>query len=202
MENRTIIQQIQPQCDNLYKNIKKSVNAQHRTHREIVEHTGIPRSSLAKFLSGALSNPCVFYIAAICKYLNISMDSLFDIEPPKEPDTGTVAELQNKLNSAEQEIEHLSEKCRMLENGIKERKPVIYTLAGLCIFLSFALCSYIVMDISNMDFGFFTAENRVERLGLLAAAVIAVILTAMQFIEKARTKGKKDKENDNLIIKQ
>ena len=200
MENRTIIQQIQPQCDNLYKNIKKSVNAQHRTHREIVEHTGIPRSSLAKFLSGALANPCVFYIAAICKYLNISMDSLFDIEPPKEPDAETnTAELQNKLNSAEKEIEHLSEKCRMLENGIKERKPVIYTLAGLCIFLSFALCSYIVMDISNMDFGFFTAENRVERLGLLAAAVIAVILTAMQFIEKARTKGKKDKENDNLI---
>ena len=122
-----------------------------------------------------------------------------EIMPPKEPDTGTVAELQNKLNSAEQQIEHLNEKCRMLEDGIKERKPVIYTLAGLCIFLSVALCSYIVMDISNMDFGFFTADNRLERLGLLASAVIAVILTAMQFIEKARTKRKKDKENDNLI---
>lgn len=199
MENRTIIQQIQPQCDNLYKNIKKAVNAQHRTHREIVEQTGIPRSTIAKFLSGALSNPCVFYIAALCKYLNLSMDGLFDTEPQSEREAGENADLLAKLNSAEQQIKHLNEKCRMLEDGIKERKPVIYTLAGLCIFLSVALCSYIVMDISNMDFGFFTAKNRVERLGLLAVAVIAVILTAMQFIEKARTKRKKDKENDNLI---
>lgn len=196
---QTIIQQIQPQCNTLHLKIKDEKDRQHETSQSIADHTGIPISNVAKLFSGSLSSPSVFYIAAICVYLHLSLDGLMEIMPPKEPDTGTVAELQNKLNSAEQQIEHLSEKCRMLEDGIKERKPVIYALAGLCIFLSVAMCSYIVMDISNMDFGFFTAENRVERLGLLAVAVIAVILTAMQFIEKARTKRKKDKDNDNLI---
>lgn len=196
---QTIIQQIQPQCNTLHLKIKDEKDRQHETNQSIADHTGIPISNVAKLFSGSLSSPNVFYVAAICVYLHLSLDGLMEIMPPKEPDTGKVAELQNKLNSAEQQIEHLSEKCRMLEDGIKERKPVIYTLAGLCIFLSVALCGYIVIDISNMDFGFFTAENRVERLGLLAGAVIAVILTAMQFIEKARTKRKKDKENDNLI---
>lgn len=197
METRTIIQQIQPQCDNLYKNIKKAVNEQHKTHRDIVENTGVPRSTIAKFLSGALSNPCVFYIAALCKYLNISMDSLFDMEPPKEPDTGTATELQTKLDSAEQQIAHLKEKCRMLEAGIKERKPVIYGLAGLCIFLAVALCGYIVMDVRDSNNGFFTADNRIGNIWLLTVAAVAVVLTATHFIEKARTKRKHDKEQHN-----
>ena len=71
MEKQTIIQQIQPQCDNLYKSIKDAAMTQHRTHREIVERTGVPRSTVAKFLSGALASPSVFYIAALCKYLNL-----------------------------------------------------------------------------------------------------------------------------------
>lgn len=129
MEKQTIIQQIQPQCDNLYKNIKDAAIAQHRTHREIVEHTGVPRSTVAKFLSGALASPSVFYIAALCKYLNLSMDGLFDTEPQSEREAGENADLQAKLNSAEQQIKHLNEKCRMLQAGIRERKPVIYGLA-------------------------------------------------------------------------
>lgn len=154
MEKQTIIQQIQPQCDNLYKNIKAAAIAQHRTHREIVEHTGVPRSTVAKFLSGALASPSVFYIAALCKYLNLSMDGLFDTEPQSEREAGENADLQAKLNSAEQQIKHLNEKCGMLEAGIRERKPVIYGLAGLCIFLSVALCGYIALDISDMEHGF------------------------------------------------
>ena len=114
MEKQTIIQQIQPQCDNLYKNIKDAAMTQHRTHREIVEHTGVPRSTVAKFLSGALASPSVFYIAALCKYLNLSMDGLFYTEPQCEREAGENADLQAKLNSAEQQIRHLNEKCGML----------------------------------------------------------------------------------------
>ena len=136
MEKQTIIQQIQPQCDNLYKNIKAAAIAQHRTHREIVEHTGVPRSTVAKFLSGALASPSVFYIAALCKYLHLSMDGLFYTDPQCEREAGENADLQAKLNSAEQQIKHLNDKCGMLQAGIRERKPVIYGLAGLCIFLS------------------------------------------------------------------
>lgn len=192
MEKQTIIQQIQPQCDNLYKNIKKAVNEQHKTHREIVEHTGIPRSFVAKFLSGALASPSVFYIAALCKYLNLSMDGLFYTEPQCEREAGENAELQAKLNSAEQQIKHLNEKCGMLEAGIRERKPVIYGLAGLCIFLSVALCGYIALDISDRDHGLFVA-NRFPVIGcalcILIGAAVFGFLYYIAYCKKQKKKG-------------
>ena len=197
MEKQTIIQQIQPQCDNLYKNIKDAAMTQHRTHREIVEHTGVPRSTVAKFLSGALASPSVFYIAALCKYLNLSMDGLFDTEPQSEREAGENADLQAKLNSAEQQIKHLNEKCGMLQAGIRERKPVIYGLAGLCIFLSVALCGYIALDISDRDHGLFVA-NRFPVIGCaLCIFLVSVVLALLHFAAKA--KRKKDNEKDNLI---
>lgn len=197
MEKQTIIQQIQPQCDNLYKNIKDAAMTQHRTHREIVEHTGVPRSTVAKFLSGALASPSVFYIAALCKYLNLSMDGLFDTEPQSEREAGENADLQAKLNSAEQQIKHLNEKCGMLEAGIRERKPVIYGLAGLCIFLSVALCGYIALDISDMEHGFFTENGLSVMGGVLCIFLVSVVLALLHFSAKA--KRKKDNEKENLI---
>lgn len=191
MEKQTIIQQIQPQCDNLYKNIKEAAMTQHRTHREIVEHTGVPRSTVAKFLSGALASPSVFYIAALCKYLNLSMDGLFDTDPQCEREAGENTDLQAKLNSAEQQIKHLDEKCGMLQAGIKERKPVIYGLAGLCIFLSVALCGYIALDISDRDHGLFVA-NRFPVIGCALCILIgAAVFGFLYYIVKNRRK--KDK---------
>lgn len=191
MEKQTIIQQIQPQCDNLYKNIKDAAIAQHRTHREIVEHTGVPRSTVAKFLSGALASPSVFYIAALCKYLNLSMDGLFDIEPQSERDAGENADIQVKLNGAEQRIKHLNEKCGMLQAGIRERKPVIYGLAGLCIFLSVALCGYIALDISDREHGLFVA-SRFPVIGCALCILIgAAVFGFLYYIAKSRRKEDK-----------
>lgn len=191
MEKQTIIQQIQPQCDNLYKNIKDAAMTQHRTHREIVEHTGVPRSTVAKFLSGALASPSVFYIAALCKYLNLSMDGLFYTEPQCEREAGENADLQAKLNSAEQQIKHLNEKCGMLQAGIRERKPVIYGLAGLCIFLSVALCGYIALDISDREHGLFVA-SRFPVIGCALCIFIgAAVFGFLYYI--ARSRRKEDK---------
>jgi transcriptional regulator with XRE-family HTH domain len=191
MEKQTIIQQIQPQCDNLYKNIKAAAIAQHRTHREIVEHTGVPRSTVAKFLSGALASPSVFYIAALCKYLHLSMDGLFYTDPQCEREAGENADLQAKLNSAEQQIKHLNDKCGMLQAGIRERKPVIYGLAGLCIFLSVALCGYIALDISDREHGLFVA-SRFPVIGCALCILIgAAVFGFLYYIAKSRRKEDK-----------
>lgn len=191
MEKQTIIQQIQPQCDNLYKNIKDAAITQHRTHREIVEHTGVPRSTVAKFLSGALASPSVFYIAALCKYLHLSMDGLFYADQKCEQEAGENAGLQAKLNSAEQQIKHLNDKCGMLQAGIRERKPVIYGLAGLCIFLSVALCGYIALDISDREHGLFVA-SRFPVIGCALCILIgAAVFGFLYYIAKSRRKEDK-----------
>lgn len=199
MEKQTIIQQIQPNCDNLYKNIKEAAKTQHKTHRDIVEHTGIPRSSVAKFLSGALSNPCVFYVAAICKYLNLSMDKLFDIALPEEPDAGeTVAMLQAQLDHANSELKLVKHHNDFLESEIKNKTETNRGLmvsnrsTSLLLFLvTLALFTYLVMDIGTGGFGFFR-DDKISPFGIV---MIVLLMTAFyilaEIIIKKRNKGEK-----------
>ncbi len=84
MEKQTIIQQIQPNCDELYKRIKEAKDAQRKTHKDLVESTGVPQYTIAKFLSGALTNPGVFGVAAICIDLGLSLDELMGDSSPTE----------------------------------------------------------------------------------------------------------------------
>ena len=186
---QTIIQTIQPQCNTLHLKIKDAKDRQHETNQSIADHTGIPISNIAKFFSGSLASPSVFYVAAICIHLHLSLDDLMEItQPPKEPDTETnVAELQAKLDGTEKQIALLKEKCKILEDGIKERKPIIYGLAGLCIFLSVSLMTYLIIDIGNKSFGFF----RSDRTSVVGIVMIIVLLAAVCVLVAHTIKAKK-----------
>lgn len=196
MEKQTIIQQIQPNCDNLYKNIKEATKTQHKTHRDIVEHTGVPRSTVAKFLSGALSNPCVFYVAALCKYLSLSMDSLFDIAPLQEPESGNTAELQAKLDGAEKQVALLKERSKILEAGIAERKPIIYGLAGMCVFLSLIFVVYLFIDVADTAHGLIRNNRISPALIVIILAIVVTALGTAHSIAKQKAKTKRTDKNE------
>lgn len=191
---KTIIQQIQPQCDTLHIKMKHQKDARHETNQSVADGTGIPISNVAKFFSGSLANPSVFYVAAICIYLHLSLDCLFEITPPKKTEAGTnVAELQAKLDGAEKQVALLKERSELLESGIKERKPVIYGLAGLCIFLTVALLGYIVMDINDREHGFFTANGFSVKAGVMCISVVVVVLALLHFIAKIIVNRRREK---------
>ncbi len=193
---QTIVQQIQPQCNTLHLKIKDAKDRQHETNQSIADHTGIPISNIAKFFSGSLASPSVFYVAAICIHLHLSLDDLMEIAQPKEPDTETnVAELQAKLDGAEKQIVLLKERSRLLEAGIAERKPIIYGLAGLCLFLSVSLMTYLIIDIGNKSFGFF----RSDRTSVVGIVMIVVLLAAVCVLVAHMIRAKK--ESNNLINK-
>ena len=121
MEKQTIIQQIQPNCNNLYQRIKDEARNQHKTHRNLVETTGIPQYTIAKFFSGRLSSPGVYDVAAICIDLGLSLDELMGVAPPPAPpanDTAVeITELKGKLAKAEAEVKLLKERCKIYEAG-------------------------------------------------------------------------------------
>lgn len=196
MEKQTIIQQIQPNCDSLYKTIKEAAKMQNKTHRDIVEHTGVPRSTIAKFLSGALSNPCVFYVAALCKYLNLSMDSLFDIAQPEEPETGNTAELQAKLDGAEKQVALLKERSKLLEAGIAERKPIIYGLAGMCVFLSLIFVVYLFIDVADTAHGLVRNNQISPALIVIISAIVVTALVTGHSIAKQKAKIKRTDKHE------
>lgn len=208
MENvpMTIIQQIQPQCDTLHIKMKEQKDAQHETNQSVADHTGIPISNVAKFFSGTLANPSVFYMAAICIFLGLSIDELLGITPKKDADgsAARIAELEAQLERTNlqlertnKELELVERHCKFLEDGLAERKGNFTSLSTMCAVLIIPLIMYLVIDISNANFGFFRYNNDIPIVGIIIAIVIivSIVLLTIHIIKENKNKHKnKDTE--------
>lgn len=198
---QTIIQQIQPQCDTLYLKMKEQKDALHETNQSVADHTGIPISNIAKFFSGTLANPSVFYMAAICIFLGLSLDKLFGIAPETDTDKdkARIAELEMQLDHANRELELVKHHSKYLEEGLVERKSNFTSLTTMCAILIVPLIIYLVIDISNANFGFFRHNNDIPIVGIIIAIVIvvAIVVLTMHIIkEKKNTHKNKDTEKE------
>lgn len=193
---QTIIQQIQPQCDTLHLKMKERKDACHKTNQNVADHTGIPISNIAKFFSGALTNPSVFYTAAICIYLNISLDELFGIAPERESDhyEARIAELEAQLERANSELELVKHHSKYLEEGIAERKRNYSSISRLCWFMIIPLVIYLCVDMLNSNFGFFT-HNGISGVGV---AIIMIVIFAVGVQISHIAKEKKSNTIDKI----
>lgn len=195
---KTIIQQIQPQCDTLHIKMKDQKDAQHETNQSVADNTGVPISNIAKFFSGTLANPSVFYMAAICIFLGLSLDELLGITPAKVTDDkdARIAELEAQLDHANRELELVKHHTKYLEDGLAERKSNFASLTTMCAILIIPLIIYLIVDISNSNFGFFRADS-ISALGPIIAivVVVAIVLLTIHIIkERKNTHNKKDAE--------
>lgn len=186
---QTIIQRIQPQCDTLHEKMKEQKDARHETNQSVADSTGIPISNVAKFFSGALANPSVFYTAAMCIHLDMSMDELFEIKTDGK-NAERIKELERQLERAKHDLKQSEIMNGYFAAGIKERKSLLYSLTVLCSILVVALMSYLIMDVSNLNFGFVTT-NGVSFFGVV---LLVVMLAAAGFV--IYSVAKKKKKND------
>lgn len=187
--SQTIIQQIQPQCAELYKKLKHEKDIQGKTNKSVAKCTGVSISTVSNLFAGSATSPSVFYVSAICIHLGLSLDELMGIEPPsKEADDGAscLAELEAQLDRANSELELVKHHSEYLEANIAERKPIIYGLTALCLLLAIALFTYLVMDIGAGDFGFF----RDDRISLFGIVMIAVLVTSFGVLASYIIRGK------------
>lgn len=187
---QTIIQQIQPQCDTLHEKIKEQKDAKHETNQSVADNTGIPISNVAKFFSGALSNPSVFYTAAMCIFLDLSLDELMGIKPDTSgKDAERIKELERQLERTEHDLKQSEIMNGYFAAGIKERKSLLYGLTALCSILVLSLMAYLMMDASNLNFGFITTEG-VSVFGVL---LIVAVLAGVGFVIYSLTRKRKKK---------
>lgn len=191
---QTIIQQIQPQCDTLHEKIKEQKDAMHETNQSVADHTGIPISNVAKFFSGALANPSVFYTAAMCIFLDLSLDELMGIRPDRHgKDAERIKELERQLERSEHDLQQCEIMNSHFAAGIKERKSLLYGLTALCSILVLSLMAYLMMDASNLNFGFITTEGVSVFGALLIVAVLAGAVFVIYSLAKKTKKNGQDK---------
>lgn len=188
--DQTIIQKIQPQCDSLHIKMRDQKDALHETNQSVADSTGIPISNVGKFFSGALTSPSVFYTAAMCIHLGMSLDELFEIAQPENAEK--IKQLESQLEKANSDLELVRHHNELLESGIKDRKPVIFGLTTVCMLLAVALMGYLSMDVGNLNFGFFTHDG----ISVIGIINIAIVIASISVLVSRFIRLKKEKRTD------
>lgn len=180
MENE-IITKLQPLADTLHERMKQEKNKQGKTNQSISERTGVPLSTTAKFFSGALSNPGIVPVTAFAIDLGLSLDDLMGLDP--QSDSEQIRRLEAQLDKARSEVELLRHHNEILESGVKDRKSIIFGLTTVCLLLTVSLMGYLTMDVSNLNFGFFTHEGvSVAGIAIVAVLIASVGVAAARFL--------------------
>ena len=194
-DRRTIIQQIQPHCDTFHDRLKDEKIRQRKTNQDIANSTGIPVTYVTKFFGGRRADISVGYVAAICIDLGLSMDDLIGIPPqePEEDQPGDVERLRAELRHKDELLAKTEQQVRMLESGIHARRPLIYSLVGLCALLAAMLMMYIVLDAMDPDQGMIRADGVSPAIYAGAIVLVCIALSAAHTFAKKKAKRESEK---------
>ena len=197
-QNSTIVAQMQPIFDALPEKIKDEKNRRGMTNQQLSDTTGVPIATTSRILAGAVSNPGIFHVAALCAAMGLSMDTLMELSPPAD-DAAELAALRQELGHKEallaekdKAVDLLRERSGMMEQEIRRLntqlqetrrtwKPLLYGLCGLCILLTIVWGVYVVLDAQQPDIGLIRSGAVSPLIWVGAAAVVVLLIMLLHF---------------------
>ena len=180
------MQEMQPYFDKYQEEVRKAKNSSGMTLAELSKCSGVPYNSICSVNAGTTKQPLLFYSAATCKVLGLSLDELMGLRAPEEP-TGEqqrqVYELECENGILKSTVEHYKALGAVY-------KPLIFGLVGVCALLLCAVIGYIIFDIRMTQVGLFKSAGMSVLAVLLSimvlAAVALIAYTAKIIIKNAK----------------
>lgn len=208
---QTFIEEMQPNFDALPERLKDEKFRNHLTNQQLSDVSGVPIATTSRILSGAVSNPGFFHIAALCAAMDVSMDSVAGVHP--SGDQAEIDQLRQEIAYKDEiiaekgaAIDRLLDRSRIMEAGVaarddriskqsealskkdsalasvqRENKPLIYGQCALNILLTAVLMVYMVLDARNPEMGLIRSE-KISAVILLGAAGIAAVFMLTAFL--------------------
>lgn len=167
--------------------LRKARASSSLTLAELARISGVPYNSICSVNAGTTKQPLLFYSAATCKALGLSLDELMGLRVP-EVLTGEqqqqIYELEHENGILKSTVEHYKALGAVY-------KPLIFGLIGVCALLLCATIGYIFLDIRMTRAGLFQSAGMSALAVLLAVVVIAAIAlmayTAKMIIKNAKS---------------
>lgn len=167
------MEDMQSYFDEYPEALRKARDSSSLTLAELARISGVPYNSICSVNSGATKQPLLYYSAATCKALGLSLDELFGITNTE----GSVTQLKR--------INALEVKAACLEKDVEHHKrmnavyrPLIFCLVGVCAILLCAIIGYVMFDIQLKNIGLFKSGG----LTVLAVFLAIVVLAAVALI--------------------
>ena len=201
---QTFIEEMQPNFDALPERLKDEKFRNHLTNQQLSDVSGVPIATTSRILSGAVSNPGFFHIAALCAAMGVSMDSVAGVHP--SGDQAEIDQLRQEIAYKDEiiaekgaAIDRLLDRSRIMEAGVaarddrigkqsealasvqRENKPLIYGQCALNILLAAVLIIYMVLDARNTKMGLIRSE-KISTVILFGAAGIAAVFMLTAFL--------------------
>lgn len=183
------LSELQPYLDSYPDKIRKAKNASGFTLQELSDLSGVPYNNICDTNAGRVKQPLLFYAAATCKVLNLSLNELVGLD--EQPDTQHIHDLELEIARLKGETKRLEELNAMLTAQAARYRTIIFMLLGVCALLLVSVISYIVFDIQITTAGLFQSAKTSTLAGFLSLAVLAAIVAigyAVHTIHNGRKK--------------
>lgn len=179
---------LQEHFDRFNEEMRKAKNASGYTLQELTDKSGVSYNFAASISAGTAKQPPLYYSAAVCHALGLSLDRLMGLsaQDTEEAQKQRIHELELTVARQQGEIKRLEAERRTV-------RTLIPWLAGICSLLVCLILGYVMFDISIVNAGLFRSTG----VSALAFALLAIILLAVAIVIYAlvmfRRKSKSDK---------
>lgn len=176
--------ELQPYFDAYPEEIRKGRMAKGYTLQELADKSGVPYNNVCDTNTGRNKNPNLFYAAACCKALDLSLDAITGLHATSSDagDNDRLHELEVENTRQAGEIHRLEDINAMLSAQLRARRPIIYALTAVCALLLVAVIGYMTWDIQIKSAGLFQSAGMsvfAVFLGLIVLAAVAVMVYAV-----------------------
>ena len=170
-EKGTILYDLQPYCEALLPVMRNEKDKKGKTYQHISDATGIPMDNIKRFYTGEHKQPCVYKIAALCKYFGLSLDALFGLAPTDKMVANTELEQKNaEIEALQAELKSMKEAMTAQQSEYQGR------IAGL---------KNLITDMNSDKAEYKAAMKRKNRiicvlgiaLGIFVLLALALLLT-------------------------
>lgn len=167
------MEEMQSYFDEYPEALRKARASSSLTLAELARISGVPYNSICSVNSGATKQPLLYYSAATCKALGLSLDELFGITNTE----GSVTQLK-KINALEVKVACLGKDVEYHKRMNAVYRPLIFCLVSVCAILLCATIGYVIFDIQLKKTGLFKSSG----LTVLAVFLAIVVLAAVALI--------------------
>ncbi len=176
--------ELQPYFDAYPEEIRKGRMAKGYTLQELADKSGVPYNNVCDTNTGRNKNPNLFYSAACCKALDLSLDAITGIKTTDSDvgDNDRLHHLEMENTRQAGEIHRLEDINAVLSAQLRARRPIIYALTAVCALLLVAVICYMTWDIQIGTAGLFQSAGMsifAVFLGLIVLAAVAVMVYAV-----------------------
>lgn len=172
------MQNMQPYFDAYQEEVRRAKNSSGLTLQELSDKTGVPYNNICTVNAGTMKQPLLYYSAATCKVLGLSLDKLFGLPRDDTQELADAKAVNHKLEIENARIKNDVEHHKRI-NAVY--RPLVFCLIGICAILLCAVVGYIIFDIQLKKTGLFKSGG----LTVLAVFLAIVVLAAVALISFA-----------------